>query len=116
MNKTEQHVAQKAIEEFNRISNENKYAEEFLQTKKFPLGTIVIKKGESYFDSVFEVYKDSVGKIVGWDFENNYYRVYYSSLKPYVGTDEESIDKFAGEIPEHLLNHKNVIKRIIVNL
>lgn len=117
MNKTEEYVAQKAIEEFRRRVDENKVTEEFLKTKKYPLNTIITKKNVSYFDNVFGVTKQAVGKIVGWDFENNYYRVYYSDKNPYVGTKEEDIDEYKGDIPESVMKYvPNNINKLYVNL
>lgn len=102
----EAYVAQKAVEVYRRKIQENQSIENFLKTKKYPLGTFVIKNGESHFDGVFGINKESVGKIVGWDFENNYYRVYYSDNNPYVGTREESVMKFIGDIPDQIKKYK----------
>ncbi|OPH61884.1 hypothetical protein BC351_01180 [Paenibacillus ferrarius] len=117
MSELEAHVAKKSVEEFRRRTQENIRVEKFLKTKKFSLGTFVVKNKGSFMDGVFGVNGDDVGKIVGWDFENNYYRVYYSPYNPYIGVREENLEMFTGEAPEQLKNHKEgIVKRITVDL
>lgn len=82
--------------------NAHEDIKKFLESKKFQLGDYVIKKGTSYFDNVFNVGHGSIGKIVGYDFENNYYRVYYSAENPFIGVVEEKLELYDGEIPHRL--------------
>ncbi len=76
----------------------------FLSHAKFHLGDCVQKITASYFDNVFDVGSGNVGIIVGWDKEYGYYRVYYNHIHRYTGVREETIEKYDGEIPEHLRN------------
>ncbi len=81
------------------------------------MGSIVIKKGTTYFDNVFGTGEGEIGKIVGWDFEYGYYRVYFSDNMPYVGVREGTIELYTGEVPQKLLNEDPYrIDRIMVKI
>lgn len=113
----ELNVIEKSLAEFNRIKKEYDDAEEFLKTKQFQMGDYVIKDGTSYFDNVFGTGAGTIGKIVDWDFENNYYRVYFNENQPYQGATEERLKKYEGEVPSELyIKQVKEIKRMMVNL
>ena len=113
----QEYVAEKAIKEYLKVYASIKKMEDFLKDKKFPLGTFVIKKNEDYFDGVFGTGKGEIGVITGWDFDNNYYRVYFSDISPYVGTREKDLEVYEGDVPSNVKQHDSYkIKRIMVNL
>lgn len=87
-----------------RKENLNNEAE-FLEDKKFRMGDIVIKKGTSVLDAMFNVGEGNIGKIVGWDSNNEYYRVFYSKANPYIGVKEDELDNFYGTPPFEVLSH-----------
>lgn len=117
MIKEHDYIAEKAIREYLKVAAEIKKMEEFLKDKKFPLGTFVIKKNEGYFDGVFGTGEGEIGKITGWDFDNDYYRVYYSDFNSYVGTREKDLLVYEGGVPSNVKQHDPYeIKRIMVNL
>ncbi|WP_152498773.1 hypothetical protein [Alicyclobacillus acidoterrestris] len=91
-----------AVNEYRRLIWQREQITKFLESKQFHMGDYVIKKGTSYFDGVFGTGEGEIGKIVGWDFENNYYRVYYSEQNPYIGVREENLELYESEVPEHL--------------
>jgi hypothetical protein len=97
-------VATKAINEYRRVNSYTTREEEFLKTKQFPMGSYVIKKGTTYFDNVFNTGEGEIGKIVGWDFEYEYYRVYFSKNMPYMGVREEMLQSYTGKVSDELLN------------
>jgi hypothetical protein len=114
---TDEQVAQKAIEEYHNVIERIKNAEGFLKSKEFPMGTYVIKKGTSMLDSLFGTGEGQVGKIVGWDFEYEYYRVFYSQQNPYIGTREDTIELYEGEAPDSVKNMDAYqIKNLLVRL
>lgn len=113
----ELNVVEKALIEFNRIKKEYDDAEEFLKTRKFQMGDYVVKDGTSYFDNVFGTGGGSIGKIVDWDFENNYYRVYFNENQPYQGVKEDRLKKYEDEVPSELyIIQLKEIKRMMINL
>lgn len=103
-NSKELNVVSKALEKYREAVNRDNEIEEFLKNKNFKMGDYVIKKGTSYFDGVFGTGKNEVGKIVGWDYEYEYYRVYYSENNPYIGVRESELDRYTGEISTLLKN------------
>lgn len=98
----ELNVVERSLKEYKRTMQSDDEVEEFLKTKKFQMGDYVIKKGTSYFDGVFGTGNGEIGKIVGWDFEYGYYRVYYSDYNPYIGGREEQFEKYEGSVPSEL--------------
>jgi hypothetical protein len=110
-------VAQKAIIEYQKIIEKIQLMEEFLEDKPFPMGSYIIKKKASYFDNVFGSSEGEIGKVIGWDFEYQYYRVYYSDTLPYIGTREDTIELYNGEVPDNIKNHDPYeVKRMMVRL
>lgn len=77
---------------------------------KFQLGMVISTSRDSYFDHVFGVSGIKVGIINGYDFEHNYYRVYYDKDSPYVGTREELISIYDGKVSEDLMMKKREIE------
>lgn len=81
------------------------------------MGDYVVKDGTSYFDNVFGTGGGSIGKIVDWDFENNYYRVYFNENQPYQGVKEDRLKKYEDEVPSELyIIQLKEIKRMMINL
>lgn len=113
----ELNVIEKALSEFNRIKKEYDDAEEFLKNKKFKMGDYVIKDDTSYFDNVFNTGDGTIGKIVDWDFENNYYRVYFNEVQSYQGVTEDRLKRYEGEVPSELyIKQTKEIDCILVTL
>ncbi|MFK7678619.1 hypothetical protein ACI3ER_11315 [Bacillus sp. Wb] len=100
--KEELNVIEKALEQFNFRKKEYDEVEEFLKGKEFQLGDYVIKKNTTYFDSVFGSGKNEIGKIISWDFNNNYYRVHFSENNPSQGVREGELESYTGEVPVQL--------------
>jgi len=105
LNEVEKRVAALAIVHYRKKQEEYKEIKELLSTKKFKYGDYVVKKGTSYFDGVFGTGEGSIGKIVWFDEEYNYYRVRYGNKNPWIGTREDDIEIFDGEIPQHLIDY-----------
>lgn len=101
-NEIEKYVAELAVEQYREKQKENKRIKELLSTKKYKYGDYVIKKGTSYFDNVFGTGEGSIGKIVWFDEENDYYRVKYDKSLVWTGTSEDSIELYKGEVPKYL--------------
>lgn len=78
---------------------------EILSHKKFHMGDIVIKRGTNILDAMFNTGDGNIGKIVGWDSKNEYYRVFYSKANPYIGVEEEKLDNFYGTVPFEVLSY-----------
>lgn len=76
-----------------------------LENKKFHMGDVVVKKGTNVIDVMFDVGEGKIGKIVGWDAKNNYYRVFYSKANPFIGVEEDKLDNFYGTVPFEILAH-----------
>jgi predicted metallo-beta-lactamase superfamily hydrolase len=113
----EWYVLTKALEEYYRILKVHQKEVEFLKSKKFNIGDYVIKKNTSYFDGVFGAEKGNIGKVVGWDFDNNYYRVYFNENNPFLGVEEEELEKYEGEVSSDLyVKQPFEIVRLIVEL
>lgn len=99
-------ISNKAIEACRKTINRMNKEKLFLETKEFHLGEIVIKKEtRNSLEIAFNVGKGNIGKIVGWDFESNYYRVFYSKNNSYIGVRETEIEKYNGMVPDEVLNH-----------
>lgn len=82
-----------------------KNKEEFLKSKKFHLGDIVEKVNSNQLDLAFGCAQGSIGKIVGWDYEYQYYRVRYNERNPYIGVKEEELRLYTGkDIPKDLID------------
>ncbi|MEK4715249.1 hypothetical protein [Sporosarcina sp. FSL K6-5500] len=105
VNDTEKRVAAMAIKQYRDRQNEYREIRELLSTKKFKYGDYVVKKGTSYFDGVFGTGEGSIGKIVWFDEEWNYYRVRYGEDSPFIGAREDDIELYDGEIPQHLIDY-----------
>lgn len=104
-NNIEERIAELAIEQYREKQKEYKEVKELLSTKKFKYGDYVVKKGTSYFDGVFGTGEGSIGKIVWFEEEENYYRVRYSRNNAWIGTREDSIELYHGEVPQHLIDY-----------
>lgn len=98
-------VAELAIQQYREKQKEYKEIKELLSTKKFKYGEYVIKKGTSFFDGVFGTGDGSIGKIVWFEEEQDYYRVRYGSDSAWIGTREDTIEPYHGEIPQHLIDY-----------
>lgn len=103
-NEIEKYVAELAVEQYREKQKENKRIKELLSTKKYKYGDYVIKKGTSYFDNVFGTGEGSIGKIVWFDEENDYYRVKYDKSLVWTGTSEDSIELYKGKVPKYLID------------
>lgn len=93
-------VSSEAIGAFRCYKKRLKDQEEFLKTKKFQMGSIVVKRNMSVIDGVFSLKTGAIGKVVGYDFENNYYRVFFDNNNPYIGIEERNLDGYDGDVPE----------------
>lgn len=93
-------VSSEAIGALRSYKKRLKDQEEFLKTKKFQMGTIVVKRNMSVIDGVFSLKTGAIGKVVGYDLENNYYRVFFNNNNPYIGIEEEHLDEYDGDVPE----------------
>lgn len=106
LNLSDDYISKKALTEYKKIVEKYKKEKDFLKEKKFQLEQIVYYKNSGYFDNIYGV--GQIGKIVGYDFENDYYRVYFSEKNPYVGAKEEKLKCYIGneELPMDIKNHK----------
>jgi hypothetical protein len=115
---SQEYIAQRAIQEYNSVINRIEKEENFLRENgKLALGTFVMKVNENRLDQMFGSISGEIGVIVGWDFEYNYYRVYYSDYNPYIGEREGTIIAFDGDVPDNVKNHQIYgVKTLIVRL
>ena len=91
---TEQLVAQKAISNYRKAQADNKRIEEILKTKTYHLNDYVVDKTLG------------VGKIVGWDEDNNYYRVRFNDWMKFVGREEEILMPYEwDDVPKELADY-----------
>lgn len=97
-------VSSEAIGALRCYKKRLKDQEEFLKTKKFQMGSIVVKRNMSVIDGVFGLKTGAIGKVVGYDLENNYYRVFFDNNNPYIGIVEEQLDEYDGDVPEIVTN------------
>jgi hypothetical protein len=95
-------VIDKSLEEFRKVKANWKRIEQFLSEQKYPMGSYVLKTDANYLDNVFGTKAGDIGKIVGYDFENSYYRVYFNENQPYQGVKTGRLEKYEGPIPEEL--------------
>jgi len=95
--KNQLHVAFMAIRDYRKLVDKIRKERLFLSDKKFHMEDPVVKKSVSSIDMYFGLKKDTVGKIVGYDNEYNYYRVYFNELNPYVGVKEDELELYKGE-------------------
>lgn len=114
-NSVEEFVASKAIQAYRRRLSELMAQVEYLKDTKFPYGTYIKKCKLGRLDVVMGLYTD-IGKIIGWDFVNKYYRVYFDEGSPYVGCRDTAIEVWEGEVPDHVLEYKPVVDSIYVDL
>lgn len=98
-------VASRAILNYRRRIEEIKKQENFLKDKKIQFGSYVIITKEKILNNMFNIFCNDIGKVVGWDFENNYYRIYFNENNPYVGIRENELRIFKGEIPNRLTEY-----------
>lgn len=90
-------VASKAIEKYRNIIKNIKYQEDFLKNKKINFGDLVKVS--------IPIFCNGIGKVIGWDFEYNYYRIYFDEDNSYIGVCEDKIIAFDGEAPSDLINY-----------
>lgn len=105
MNSIERHVAHLAVAHYREKIREIERIKELLSKKKFKYGDYVVKKGTSYFDSLLGAVDGVVGKVVWFDEANNYYRVRYNNHACFIGTKEEQVELYEGEVPQHLVDY-----------
>lgn len=106
-------VAKRAIEEYRKHLDQIKKEEEFLKDKKFPMGTLVQLNDFNIFCK-----RENCGKVIGWDFDYNYYRIYLSPEFPFLGAKESNLEFYEGEsVPEDVKVHDRFqIKSLYLNL
>lgn len=97
-------VSSEAIRALRDYKKRLKDQEEFLKTKKFQMGSIVAKSSMCIGDSIFGLGVGDIGKIVGYDVENNYYRVYFDEYNSYIGIKEDRLINYDGDVPEIVSN------------
>lgn len=102
---TELRVVTEAITVYHKMMERLSKETKFLESKEFHIGDIVTKTDSFGLDSMFGIKPKVPCKIVGWDFEQGYYRVYYNSNNPYIGVKESELTKYEGEISMGLLQH-----------
>lgn len=108
MQNTEELVARRAVEVYRKIVEDNLVIERLLETKKYKLNDYVIRKSDTYFDGVFGINEDKVGKIVGYDKYYKWYRIRYDKDNDYIGAREDQLELYDGDIEnisEDLLNY-----------
>lgn len=99
-NKEDLDVVSKALKSYNEEKERIEKATNFLKTKKYKMGDYVV------FSSLLgpvNILNGEIGKIVGWDFENKFYRVYFNENNPYIGIKEKFLET-SKAIPESLAN------------
>lgn len=101
-NEKEFNVIRKAVKTYRLYIKNIKKQEDFLKNMKFHFGDYIIRKDTKHMERVFGCGEGSIGKIVGYDHEYKWYRVYYNDKNPYIGVREEDIENYTGEIPEYL--------------
>lgn len=90
----EARVAQRAIEVYREIMEERKQTECILSTHTYKLNDYVLCENFG------------VGKVVGWDDNYQYYRVYFSKEFPDIGRDPKKIARYHGSnIPKEVLQY-----------
>ena len=116
LNDDEVRVAALAVEALRKAQARQAQKAEFMNTKQFNYGDVVIKRGASRADAMFGLTNGEVGIVVGhYELEglNNpvicgnladMFRVYFDKYNCYVGTDAASIERYYGDVPEHLQN------------
>lgn len=92
INEFEREILKNVLDEVRARVKKEEEAEYFLSRRKFPLNTAVVKPVAGTLDNVFGIHNGQVGKIVGWDFENNYYRVCFGEHQRFTGVREEKLD------------------------
>lgn len=104
-NDRELNASNKAILGYRKMVNMIHQDESLLKIKKFHFGDIVVKKRINSVDKVFNIEEGQVGKIIGYDRKNNYYRVYFSKSNPYIGVEEDKLEAFNGTVPDEVLRY-----------
>lgn len=61
---------------------------EFLETEKFKMGDYVTVD----MPKALNISPNEIGRIVGWDFKCNFYRIYLSEDRSYVGLREKFLE------------------------
>ena len=87
-----------------------KNIENTMKDFKFPLGTKVAKVNTTLCDSIFGINSKDVGIVVGYDEENDYYRVYYNKHNCYFGAEEKELVECFCEINEELKEIRRLLK------
>lgn len=100
----EAYVSSEAIRALRLYREDLKNQEEFLKTKKFQLGSIVTKINTCGTDRIFGLGVGDIGKVVGYDLENDYYRVFFDNYNSYIGIKEDRLIEYDGEVPEIVSN------------
>ena len=109
-NEAESNVAERAIAEYHKRIEHLRKQKAFLETQTFHMGDYVLFVGRGGN-------KDQICKIVGWDFNYRYYRVYVNENVPFMGAREERLRKFDGDVAEHMKQvDPFAVKYIGVNL
>lgn len=114
LNDETKYVLNKTLEHYNVAKNKQLQNSRIMRNKGFDYGTLVVKKSSTIGDELFGHSKvGTVGVIVGhYDLhgtdgsflgvERDMYRVYWSENAPYQGENSIGLERYNGEIPEHL--------------
>lgn len=119
--KVKEEVMNQAWKEFQRIHKRILGEEKFLEDKTYHMCDYVVYQQVTGLDTGFGIQPGTIGKIVGYDWSNNYYRVYLSKENPYIGVRVEKLrlynEETDGKIPEDVENEDPYeIKMISITL
>lgn len=114
-------VMNRAWKEFQRRHKQILGEEKFLEDKQYHMNDYVVYQEVTGLDTGFGIRVGSIGKIVGYDWSNNYYRVYLSEENPYIGVRVEKLrlynEETDGKIPDEVKNADPYeIKMITIDL
>lgn len=98
-------VASRAILNYRKRIKDIKNQENFLRDKKIHFGNYVVIIKEKVLNNRFNIFCNDVGKVVGYDLKNNYYRIYFNENNPYVGIPENELKIYEGKIPNNLIEY-----------
>lgn len=114
LNDETKYVLNKALEHYSIAKNKQLQNSRMMRSKGFDYGTLVIKKNSTIGDELFgHSTIGAVGVVVGhYDLqgmdgsflgvERDMYRVYWSEDAPYQGENSIDLERYYGEVPEHL--------------
>ena len=88
-------VVTQAVKEHKKKLDRLKKERLFLSYRTIRMDDLVVKKTFSYFDSAFGIDSENIGRVVGYDFENDLYRVYFNDDNPYVGIKESELKHYS---------------------